>query len=65
VLRSIGNIPDDDYRRTFNLGIGMILTVPARGAARAEALLQKLGEKTIRVGSVIEHKRGRPRVEYR
>ena len=64
-LRRIGNIPDDDYRRTFNLGVGMIFTVPARGAAHAEAALAKLGERPFRIGSVVEHKRGRPRVEYR
>ncbi len=64
-LRRIGNIPDDDFRRTFNLGIGMIFTVPAKGAARAEAALAKLGERPVRIGRVIERKRGRPRVEYR
>ena len=65
VLRRIGNIPDDDYRRTFNLGVGMILAVPARGAARAEAVLAKLGEQPFRIGQVVASKRGRPRVEYR
>jgi phosphoribosylformylglycinamidine cyclo-ligase len=64
-LRRIGNIPDDDYRRTFNLGVGMIFAVPARGVAPAEAVLAKLGESPIRIGSVADHKRGRPRVEYR
>jgi phosphoribosylformylglycinamidine cyclo-ligase len=64
-LRRIGNIPDDDFRRTFNLGVGMIFAVPARSMARAEAALAKLGESPIRIGSVVEHKRGRARVEYR
>ena len=65
VLRKIGKIPEDDFRRTFNLGAGMILAVPARGAARAEAVLKRLGETPFRIGSVIAHKRGHPRVEYR
>jgi phosphoribosylformylglycinamidine cyclo-ligase len=65
LLRRIGNIPDDDYRRTLNLGVGMILAVPARAAARAEALLSRQGEAPFRIGSVIAHRRGRPRVEYR
>jgi phosphoribosylformylglycinamidine cyclo-ligase len=64
-LRRIGNVPLDDYRRTFNLGVGMILTVPRRGAARAEAVLTKLGEAPFRIGEVIAHRRGRERVEYR
>jgi phosphoribosylformylglycinamidine cyclo-ligase len=65
LLRQIGNIPDDDYRRTLNLGVGMILAVPARAATRAEALLSRQGETPFRIGSVIAHRRGRPRVEYR
>ena len=64
-LRRIGNIPEDDYRRTLNLGIGMIFAVPAKSAARAEAVLEKIGERPIRVGEVITQKRGRQRVEYR
>ena len=64
-LRGIGNIPDNDYRRTFNLGVGMILAVPSRGAAKAEAALARSGESAFRIGSVIPHRRGRPRVEYR
>jgi len=64
-LRRIGNIPEDDYRRTLNLGIGMIFAVPAKSVARAEAVLEKAGERPIRVGQVITQKRGRARVEYR
>jgi phosphoribosylformylglycinamidine cyclo-ligase len=65
LLRHIGNIPDDDYRRTLNLGVGMILAVPARGVARAEAVMSRLGESPFRIGEVVARKRGRPRVEYR
>ena len=65
VLRRIGNIPEDDYRRTFNLGVGMIFAVPGRRAARAAQILNLLGENAFRIGQVIERKRGRSRVEYR
>jgi phosphoribosylformylglycinamidine cyclo-ligase len=65
LLRRIGCIPEDDYRRTFNLGIGMILAVAARRAGRAEQVLRKIGESPRRIGTVIAHKRGRGRVEYR
>jgi phosphoribosylformylglycinamidine cyclo-ligase len=64
-LRRIGSIPEDDYRRTFNLGVGMILAVPARGAARAETVLAKAGESAFRIGTVVAQRRGRPRLEYR
>ena len=65
VLRRLGNIPDDDYRRTFNLGVGMILAVAARGVARAEAVLGKLGERPLVIGEVEARKSGRHRVEDR
>ena len=64
-LRRIGNIPVDDYRRTFNLGVGMIFCVPQRAAARAEAVLARLGESPFRIGEVVPARRGRARVEYR
>jgi phosphoribosylformylglycinamidine cyclo-ligase len=65
LLKRLGNIPEDDFRRTFNLGIGMILAVPARREAKARQTLEKMGETVYRVGTVAAQKRGRPRVEYR
>ena len=64
VLRRIGNIPDEDYRRTLNLGVGMIFAVPARSAGKAETVLRRLGESPFRIGTVVAHRRGRPRVAY-
>jgi phosphoribosylformylglycinamidine cyclo-ligase len=64
VLRRIGHIPEDDYRRTLNLGVGMILAVPTPSAGKAEALLRRLGESPFRIGRVVERRRGRPRVDY-
>jgi len=65
LLRRIGNIPDDDYRRTLNLGVGMILAVPRSRAGKAESILSRHSEAPFRIGEVIAHRRGRPRVEYR
>jgi phosphoribosylformylglycinamidine cyclo-ligase len=65
LMRRIGNVPDDDYRRTFNLGVGMVLAVPGRSASRAETILRRIRETPFRIGSVVEQRRGRPRVEYR
>jgi phosphoribosylformylglycinamidine cyclo-ligase len=65
VLRRLGRIPDDDYRRTFNLGVGMVLAVPVQAAGRAERVLRRRGESPFLLGEVVEHRRGRPRVEYR
>ncbi len=63
-LKRIGAIPDDDYRRTFNLGIGMILAVPQRKIARAARLLERMKEPYYLIGEVIRQPRGKGRVIY-
>jgi phosphoribosylformylglycinamidine cyclo-ligase len=65
LMRRLGKIPDDDYRRTFNLGIGMILAVPAGRHKRATKILRRLGERWFDIGEVVRRKRRGPRVEYR
>ena len=65
LLRRLGNLPDDDYRRTFNLGIGMILAVQQARVRRAEEVLRKLGEPFIAAGRVVARKRGGRKVVYR
>ncbi|HLJ44947.1 MAG TPA: phosphoribosylformylglycinamidine cyclo-ligase [Bryobacteraceae bacterium] len=57
-LRSIGNIPEADYRRTFNLGVGMILAVSARNLKKAAAALKKIDEPWFAIGRVTESRRG-------
>jgi len=64
LLRKLGNLPADDYRRTFNLGVGMILAVPARKLRRAHAILEELNEPSFLIGRVVEQKRRGPRVVY-
>ncbi len=52
-LKELGNVPDDDYRRTFNLGIGMILVVGQGKAGKARRMLEKLGEVVYEIGRVV------------
>jgi phosphoribosylformylglycinamidine cyclo-ligase len=53
-LREIGNISVDDYRRTFNLGIGMILVISKRNLAKAWSVLDRMQERSFEIGRVIE-----------
>jgi len=53
LLRRLGNVPDSDYRRTFNLGIGMILAVPKGKAVKAGRILDRMGETFYEIGRVI------------
>jgi phosphoribosylformylglycinamidine cyclo-ligase len=65
LLGRLGNIPEDDYRRTFNLGIGMVLAVSRAQWRRSEETLLELGEPFYAIGNVVPRKRGGPRVVYR
>jgi phosphoribosylformylglycinamidine cyclo-ligase len=65
LIRKIGNVPLDDYRRTLNLGVGMILAVPARKADEARRILKRLKENYCVIGELVPQKRGRGRVSYR
>jgi len=65
LLRRLGNIPESDWRRTFNLGIGMILVVSKKDRARAEKLLDQMDEPYFVIGNVVPLKGRRPRVEFR
>jgi phosphoribosylformylglycinamidine cyclo-ligase len=64
MLRSIGQVPDADWRRTFNLGVGMILVIPQAKTDAALRTLQKTGEKPWIIGAVTAQRRGKARVEY-
>ena len=57
-MRATGSVPVDDYRRTFNLGVGMILCVGAKQADKAQAALKKIGEPHFVIGEVVKPKRG-------
>ncbi|MCW5962640.1 MAG: phosphoribosylformylglycinamidine cyclo-ligase [Bryobacterales bacterium] len=54
LLQRLGNIPEADYRRTFNLGIGMILAIARRHESMAMALLKEEKQKAILIGEVVE-----------
>jgi len=63
-LAKLGSIDRDEMLRTFNLGIGMILVVPAKHVARVEAELKRRREKFYHIGRIEGTTRGSPRVVY-
>jgi phosphoribosylformylglycinamidine cyclo-ligase len=65
LLRRLGSVPDDDFRRTFNLGIGMVLVFSPRSLSRARRVLGRLKETYYQIGRVIAAGRdARRRVLY-
>ena len=53
LIQKKGNIPERDMYNTFNMGIGMILALPAAQADQALSLLQAAGEQAYRIGEVV------------
>ena len=49
VLAKEGNIPERDMFNTFNMGVGMILTVAAEDADKAIEILKANGEDAYRL----------------
>lgn len=53
-LQNLGNIPQEEMFRTFNMGIGMVMVVPPKKFARVQGLLERAGEKGYTIGRIVK-----------
>lgn len=53
LIQDVGDVPEDDMRRTFNLGVGLVAIVPEANVGRALAVLGALGEPAFEIGRVV------------
>lgn len=53
LIQKIGKVPEEDMRKTFNLGIGYVLVVPPSYVDRILDFLDKQNEKAIIIGEII------------
>ncbi|HVI08191.1 MAG TPA: phosphoribosylformylglycinamidine cyclo-ligase [Candidatus Binatia bacterium] len=56
-LRELGNVPQDDMLRTFNMGLGMLVVVPLAKFKKAQSVLERAGEKAYTVGRIVKGER--------
>jgi phosphoribosylformylglycinamidine cyclo-ligase len=63
-LARIGRMDRDELLETFNLGVGMILVVPAKHISRVEAELRRRREKFYLIGRIERASRAKARVVY-
>ncbi len=61
-LRELGQVPQEEMMRTFNMGIGLIAAIPAAKFTRARALLDRAEEKFYVIGRIVKGERRR--VQY-
>ncbi len=56
-LQSVGNIPQEEMLRTFNMGIGMVLVVPPKKFKKVQTVLDRAGEKGYTIGRIVKGER--------
>lgn len=60
-LRQLGNVPQEEMLRTFNMGLGMLLVVPSAKFKKAQSVLERVGEKAYTIGRIVK---GEKKVTY-
>lgn len=52
LIQKTGNVPEEDMRATFNLGIGLIIVVSREAVDKVEKLCNEIEEEVFRIGVV-------------
>ncbi len=60
-LQQLGQVEQDEMLRTFNMGIGMIVVVPAEQVRKAKTILNRANERFSMIGRIVK---GERRVQY-
>ncbi len=63
-LAKVGEMDSDELLESFNLGVGMIVSVPAAFVKEVEADLKRRREKFFRIGRIEKGDTGKARVVY-
>jgi phosphoribosylformylglycinamidine cyclo-ligase len=53
IIKSTGNVPEEDMRETFNLGIGLIFVIDGKHASKLIDLTNKHNYKSYNIGRII------------
>jgi phosphoribosylformylglycinamidine cyclo-ligase len=53
VIKDLGKVPEEDMKRTFNLGIGLVFIVPEESAQSLYDFLINKGQKAYFIGEII------------
>jgi phosphoribosylformylglycinamidine cyclo-ligase len=54
IIKRIGDVPEEDMRRTFNLGVGLIVIADCRGVDSVISVLKQKKERPFVVGEVVK-----------
>ncbi len=56
-MQKLGNVPQDEMMRTFNMGMGMLLVIPGKKFKKATSVLERAGEKFYTIGRIVKDER--------
>ncbi len=56
-LQQLGNVPEEEMLRTFNMGLGMLLVIPSAKFKKAQSVLERVGEKAYTIGRIVKGER--------
>lgn len=56
-LQTLGSVSQEEMLRTFNMGMGMLLVVPAKKFKKTQTLLDRAGEKFYNIGRIVKGER--------
>jgi phosphoribosylformylglycinamidine cyclo-ligase len=59
LIQRLGDVPEQDMRSTFNLGIGLLMVVSRTMADNVVGFLRSMGETALPIGEITAHKHGR------
>jgi phosphoribosylformylglycinamidine cyclo-ligase len=54
IIRNKGGVSEQELYQVFNMGIGMVIIVPAASATRVERFITAAGVKSYRIGEVVK-----------
>ncbi|OGW45279.1 MAG: hypothetical protein A2Y66_08850 [Nitrospirae bacterium RBG_13_41_22] len=58
LIKEMGNVPDEDMKKTFNMGIGYVIVLTANKAKDTISILNKSGYNAFIIGSTEKGGRG-------
>ena len=53
-IQRLGSVTDDEMSRVFNMGVGMIVVVPASESFKALDVLRAAGHRAVTIGRIVE-----------
>lgn len=62
LIKSMGNVPDHDMKKTFNLGVGYVIVLPEKDSELSVSVLKQYGFETFHIGFI--EKGGKEKIRY-